>query len=155
MQIFLHCTKIIPTVFIPDQNLSIINRDHAQKALLMFHMLGQEFRNCVDTHRHVIQQESSSEDNRLWTKPEYVIIYMLTQVLWSRLLLFIWNYDDIRGSYQCATDAPKCIVLRCHRFRCVGCCVKLVVQFSFCKAKRTSIKCQQEKNYPCIAWALA
>lgn len=71
---------MIPPLFIPDQNFNIINRDHAQKMLLAFDMLGQEFRNCVDTE-HVIQQESSSDNNRLWTKSEYVIIYMLAQVL--------------------------------------------------------------------------
>lgn len=51
VQIFLRCTKMIPLLFIPDQNGSIINRDHAQKRLLMFGMLGQEFRNCVSTYR--------------------------------------------------------------------------------------------------------
>lgn len=55
------------------------------------------------------------------------------------------NYNNILVSYQVATGAPKRIILRHHRFRYVSCCVKLVVQFSFCRAERTSIKCQQEK----------
>ena len=79
MQIFLVCSKMVSHLFIPDQNFSIINRDHAQETLLEFDMLGQELRNCVDTHKTCrIQQESSSGDNRLWTKPEYVTIDMLT-----------------------------------------------------------------------------
>lgn len=48
---FLRCPKMIPPLFIPQLNFSIINRDHAQKMLLVFDMFGQEFRNCVDTHR--------------------------------------------------------------------------------------------------------
>lgn len=132
---------MIPFLFIPDQNFSVINRGKRYLCLICW---DRNLEIVLILTEHVIQQESSSEDNRLWTKPEYEIIYMLTRVLWSRLFPVTWNYNVLVSS-QFATDAPGRIVLRCHRFRYVGCCVKLVVQFSFCKAKRTSRKCQQEK----------
>lgn len=67
-------------------------------------------------------------------------------MLSARLFAAIWNYKNILVSYQFATDVPKCVVLRYPRFRYVSCWVKLVVQFVFfCKAKRTCLKCQQEK----------
>lgn len=50
-QIFLHCTEMIPPLFIPDQNVSIIETMPRKCYLCYFGILGQEFRSCVNTHR--------------------------------------------------------------------------------------------------------